>query len=499
MCKVLFAILLMSMCSWSARPQSTNEQTGATEAERQFNSALSKLEGRSDTKFVQSNVVLQKGIQDFATRQAQESKLLGFTSTALSDIASPWEMFAYQLDQQIRQGADWSGIQMVGVPLNADWNDPTLGKWRQWALFGDSMSPWGPAYRQTQLQASKGYEVFIENIDVPLPNPQDKAKAEKARNDYLQQLKVLETAQSRVGDHWTDFDRKQSSLPPNRRVSFDQWYKQFDGARIAQLQSNVDLAAQTYTHWLILAYGGYGWVANLLTDYNNQAFQGFAQNPSGTTLAYRMYDIDPDLDKFIQTSKTGTGHALSFSFQHDDHRQHLDQTAWSGGASYSYGFFSFGASASGGSLNIDTHDANFLMTFSASNVGTFTVKPHGWFNATAVKGFKNGPWIPNGPIAKGTMSLWGPDGVFNLMTTQLIVVYHPKIVARLSKSDYQYAESHFQASGGMSIGPFGFGGSYSRRNEDVHFDSTTNTITAEDTSDTPQVIAVIVGVLPNYK
>lgn len=473
--------------------------TSATQSQEQFDLKLKSLSEQKGTKFIPSTSAMQSSSDTFNQRQAKAAQLLGLNAAAIADISAPWEMFENQLDQQIRQGADWSGVQVVGIPINADWNDPVLGKWRQWALFGDSMSAWGPSYRQTQLLASQGYEVFIENIDIPLPNAQDKAKAEKARGDYLQQLKALEKAQSQVGDHWTDFDRRQSSLPPNRRIPFDQWYSQFDGQTIAGLQQKVNLAAQAYTHWLILAYGGYGWVANLLSDYNNPAYQGFAQNPSGTTLGYRMYDVSPDLDQFIQTSKSGVGHALSFSFQHDSMRQHLDQTSWSGGASYGYGFFSFGASASGGSLNIDTSNQNFLMTFSAKNVAVFTIRPHGWFNATAVKGFKNGPWVPNGPIANGTMHLWGADGIFNLMTAQVIVAYQPKVVARVSQSEYQYAESHFSASGGMSIGPFGFGGSYSRRNEDVHFDAASNTITAEDTSDVPQVIGVIVSVLPDFK
>jgi hypothetical protein len=50
----------------------------------------------------------------------------------------------------------------------------------------------------------------------------------------------------------------------------------------------------------------------------------------------------------------------------------LEDERWSGGASYSFGFFSFGASASGGRQTVDVNDQHFGMSFCARNLNVFT-------------------------------------------------------------------------------------------------------------------------------
>ena len=49
------------------------------------------------------------------------------------------------------------------------------------------------------------------------------------------------------------------------------------------------------------------------------------------------------------------------------------------------------------------------------------------------------------------------------------------------------------------IGPFGFGGSYNRSSSDVKFDDASRSFTAQDTTEVPQVVAIICSVLPNFE
>jgi hypothetical protein len=483
-----------------AAAQHVKANPKATRSPEEVKKLVGDLASRADLSQVQADTVIRDTKADGLKRHQQENMALKLSDADVDASAAPWEMFASQLDKQIRGNADWAGVQIVASPTDASWNDPRYGKYRAWRLIGDSLPAWGPSYRATQAQVSSGYKIFIDNLNITPPDPSLARQADDARKDYNKKLDALQAAQEKVGDHWTAFDARQRALPPNRQLTFDQWYKQFDGARVAGLQGDVDLAGQTYASVMNRAGGGYGFVASILNDFNNPAFQAPVESPSGGTVFARQYDISPDLQSFIDTSKSipaGAAPKLSFSLNKSTGRQSIAQTEWSGGASYGVGFFSFGAHASGGSLNVDTSNSNFSMAFSAKNVSTFTVLPAGWLNGTAVKALQNGPWLPGGPVANGTIKLYGPDGAFDLIVNQVIVAYHPKVTASLSAGDYSYARSHFEASGGMSIGPFGFGGSYSRSNTDVKWDDVAKSFTAEDSTDVPQIIAVICSVMPN--
>jgi hypothetical protein len=351
------------------------------------------------------------------------------------------------------------------------------------------------------LQITRGYEAFIENVAIPQPNAADQARADKAQVTFALENQKLQDLWGAVGGHWKKFDAKQQQLPPNRRLTFDQWFVKFDGVKIGQQQGKVNGAAQEYQHWINLAYGGYAWAANLINDFTNAAYQLPAQSDDGLTLNYRTFNFSPDLATWLAASQTlpATCTKLNIDYDHTTHHDHSEDERWSGGASYGFGFFSFGASASGGRQTVDINDNHFKMSFCARNLQLFTVQPSAWLNGTAVKAFKNGPWIPDGPVAKGLIKLWGPDGIFNLMPTQILVAYKPKVVVGLSVSNYSSVHTSFDVSGGFSIGPFGFGASYHKDTNDVTWDNTSHTITAEDKSESPQIVAVISNRLPDNK
>jgi hypothetical protein len=444
--------------------------------------------------------VASHGKELSATEEQATIKALKLTQKEITDLKSPWETFAAALVSQIQGAAEWKGIQIVTLPLDASWNDKKYGDYRAWRVIGDSLPTWGPSYRATSATVSGGYRVFLDNLNITPPNPDLAKKADKARKAYNDALDEVSRMQQKVGDDWADFDARQAPLPADRRLSFDEWYAQFDGARIAALQDKVNGAAQNYFSLVNQAGGGFGFAANLLIDYNNPAFQALATSPDGKKNFYRTYNVTPDLSDFIANAKSlapGAPPRLTISFKHGSGQQHIEDTAWSGGASYGFGFFSFGVNASGGTHAVDTSASDFSMDFTARDFTVFTVTPGNWFNGTAVKALQNGPFLPNGPVASGLIPVWGPKGVLNLMVGQIVVAYKPKVKGTISQSDYSEVKTRFQSSGGFSIGPFGFGASYSRNTSDVHFDDATRTFTAEDTSDVPQIVAVVCAVLPD--
>ena len=226
--------------------------------------------------------------------------------------------------------------------------------------------------------------------------------------------------------------------------------------RIASREDAVRLAFQAYSYWVRKASGGYEALADAIEAFNNDGFQSETTTPSKAKVKLRRFEITPSLDTFINDSKNlpaDAPPAWSFTLNKSSFRYSFEETRWKGGAIYLGGFFGY-AGASGGRTSIDTSSDSFSLEFSARNIQIFTITPGEWFTGSIVSAFKNGPWIPEGPVATGRVKLWGTDGILNLLSTQVVVVYQPKIKVTLSQSEYESVQTNFQASGGFSIGPF---------------------------------------------
>jgi hypothetical protein len=442
-------------------------------------------------------------VSSLAAERQGEARVLDLTFRDLDQMSAPWEMFSQQLINQIQGASTFKGLQLVPTPLSADWNDPTYGNWRAWRLLADTIPAWGPTYSPTGMQFTTSYYTFITSLDIPLPDLNDQALAEQARSDYMSAVDVVSRAMAQIGPDWKAFDDRQGSIPPGRRLSFDEWYRRFDGQKIAALNDKVALAAQKYTSWLVKAYKGYAFVADILPNYENPAFQLAATSPDGLVTFYRTSSITPDLGAWITESKAlvaaNAAPKLGFELTKGSERRHTETTVWGGSASWFGGFFGFGGGAGGSRTSVDVTTSNFRMEFSARNVDIFTITPGQWFNGNAVKALQHGPFIANSPVANGLIKLFSPDGIFNLEPVELVVAYRPRVVCTVQQSEFQEVKASFYAHGGFSIGPFGFGASYNSSMDDVSFDSASNTITAENSSDTPQIIAVVSKVLPNFE
>jgi hypothetical protein len=256
-----------------------------------------------------------------------------------------------------------------------------------------------------------------------------------------------------------------------------------------------------YVKYLNDAYQGYKFVGQAVERFDNSNFQGLAAVPGDPTSKnmYRRYFVTPDLDKFVTDAlaQPADKPMLSMTLNKSSHRYHGSTQTWSAGASVWYGFWSFGANASGGRDEVDTNDAAFSLKVTARAVGAFTIRPDDWYSGTLVSAFKKGPWKPNGEIVQQKLNLWGPDGLLNLRTAQVIVAFQPSVSITMSASDYQRVSSHLDVNGGFSIGPFGFGGGYHTATTDITMNSATHTITATDNTNTPKIIAVVSNII-NY-
>jgi hypothetical protein len=472
--------------------------------EKTVEKVQSDLKKRSK-KNVPKLILQQSGsLQDIEAASENETMIsaLSLTPRDIDLNKAPWEMFASQLTNQIDPSGRWKGIQLVASPIAADWNDPKTGIWIANRVLGDTLPVWGNNYQNSSQQITKAYELFIRNLHIPQPNSNDQRKADKARDKYFKALDEVEKEISVQADRWIQFDRAQQSVPPQNRLSYTDWYQRFAGPKIAAKQQNATLAAQEFSHWIVAAGGGYASFANLIQNYDNTAFQVMAEDPNGLRLPYRAFNIRPNLNDFINTSKTipaSAAPALSFSFNKSSTRIDSSSTTMGAGFSIWAGWWSFGGGAGSTRETFDTSTDDFQMRFSAVNYQVFTITPGPWFDGTAVKALQDGPWFPDGPIATGRTLLWGSRGVFGLVPAQIVVAYKPKIFVKMSHSDYSRIKTAVNGSAGFSIGPFGFGASYRRETTRIEFNDSSNTITVEDTTDIPHIMAIVSNVLPNFE
>jgi hypothetical protein len=383
--------------------------------------------------------------------------------------------------------------------VDARWNDPQFGNYYAWVEIGNKIPIWGPTFRTSNKLVDQEYEQFIGSLDLPIADPTEKKKALVAQKKWSAALDQLNALQAKVGTNWKAFHESEKDIPLDRQTTFDTWLASHDGTKIGAAVQNIHASAQNYSHYFGQAYKGYAFAANLIPEFYNTAYQLAALAPDGSRLTYRTYNISPDLGEWIETSKKTPANAppkFSFSYDRAKGHTHVEDTRFGGSA----GFGGFIGIRVGGNYNKHTVDSTregFRMAFSARNIGQFTVTPGKWFSATAVATFKNGPFVP-GAVIKGPDELWGPKGRFNLMTTTLIVAYQPSVVAALSSVEYHLLKEAYGGGASISIGPFSFGGSYQKNVEDVKFDDATNTVTAANLSDVPEIIAVVCSELPDF-
>ncbi len=421
------------------------------------------------------------------------------SSAQVKNDDAAWQMFTTRLLEKINGGAAMQGLQVVTVPYEARWNEQKYGNYYAWRVLADEIPKWQPSYSTTQRLITDEYGLFIQSIELPLADPSKRAEAEAARLKWLAAADTLQTAWKEMPGHWTTYNDNQKALPPNRQMSFDSWFAAFDGKKIGSLRNNVDAAGQKYASYMAKAYKGYQLAAAMITSYDNPAYQLQAESPDGLNLYYRTYNITPDLGQWVTESKElatkGANPAITFDFVRNTGMTHSEFE--SAGGSVSYGGF-LGANGGHTRQTVDTNRQGFLMHFEAVSFAQFTITPSPWFSGTLVTLFQKGPFVSGSVVGDGSR-LFGPDGSFSLMPKTVYVVFRPKVKASLTSNEYHFLKEAWSGGGSISIGPFSFGASYNRTVEHVTWDDTANTVTAESSSDIPQVIATLSNVLPAFK
>jgi hypothetical protein len=433
-----------------------------------------------------------------AARAAAEKAQLKLMGADVDEINRPWQIFLKALVDHF-QVNDGKSIQFVTVPQPADWTDKSYSAYRI-SFYGDTIPKWGATF-DPQNASSFGdvYGTFINSIQLTLVSPADQASANRARHKWNTCDTALQNQYKLVGKHWKDFNDSQAGLPDNQRMNFQRWFGKFEAPSLKTYEDQCNALAIDYNKWFNKATQGQAGLNNAILRYSS-AKQVSALIP-GTTDQYQSvwpYAFVQDLDKFVVDAEVAQAPAFNQSFNNASGTYTATTSTWGGSASY--GWF-FHGSAGGSSSTVDTHNQAFGMNIVIKGLQLFDVRPGDWFSQQLIQSYSNGPFEPNSVVqrryASGT--LYGPNGLFSLRTARYIVAYKPKITLHMSNSNYHEAKSSWSAGGGLSIGCFSFGASGGGSSTNISWDDQSNTLTVEDSSKTPQVIAVVLDVLPDFK
>ncbi|MDI9853947.1 hypothetical protein [Comamonas sp. 17RB] len=232
---------------------------------------------------------------------------------------------------------------------------------------------------------------------------------------------------------------------------------------------------------------------------------GWTKVPDGSGILRWQPDFRIDTTGTDWRAALSNGNAGAFSITMNSSESSSDFKSSFAKGSASVGNWFWSANASGGWSKSDlfNQDSSSSVTISCESSTRVKVNPGDWYPggfmselAKAQQGASGqgytivAPWVANG--GPGTSSLFGPNGIVAARVSELLVVYKPSFEITMSANSYQQNKQAFEASAGVRIGPFTFGGSGGHESEYTKTTAKANTFSGGSTSENPQIIGVIV-------
>jgi len=168
--------------------------------------------------------------------------------------------------------------------------------------------------------------------------------------------------------------------------------------------------------------------------------------------------------------------------------------SWAGGnASYDRWFWSVNVGGSWSQWNVDESDQSVQATISFTTTQVLVTAGQ-WYNGGYLKSLAGqntffSPWTSTG----GSSPIFGQGGLLPLQVVGLIAAYQPSFSITMSQSSFSQAVQQFNASAGVRIGPFKFGGSGGHETNTVTKSASGTSFTGKSTATYPFIIGVLVA------
>ncbi|MBB2893957.1 hypothetical protein [Flexivirga oryzae] len=166
--------------------------------------------------------------------------------------------------------------------------------------------------------------------------------------------------------------------------------------------------------------------------------------------------------------------------------------SWAGGnASYDAFFWGVDADGSWEKWDLDESDASVSATISLTATKVLTA-PGAWYNGGYLKTLAGGgsfysPWTSTG----GSSPIFGEGGLLPLQVVGLVAGYQPSYEITMSANTYTQHYQKYEASAGIRIGPFRFGGSGGHESNTIERADSTTSFKGKSTATYPFLMGII--------
>lgn len=404
-----------------------------------------------------------------------------------------WGQFTQAVAAQMGAGASDAAIQVLPSAQLLYGTDATKIA-TSIDEFVAVLPEWGAIYDPSAATLIDAYQIVLTQVQETATN------GKSIQKEYESEQKTLNDMMGKASDFkvgkikgWQDAAKtyKEAGLTPPR---FGEWFKdnglqEYDAMLSAQSQQTKKvktlLSAEGIASPLVEA------LARLNSEYDkikDAVAPAVTINPSADMLAA------------WQTKPTNPG---GFTFNDKSTQYDYSKSVWkSETGTKLFGFISIGHRTETHSQeNILSTSVDYELDMEFAAQASVEVTQGHWFDDALLRDYKGGPWVAGSQFASGKAQPFGEQGVLPLVATKLFVVMNPKITVSMNKSDFQsfYDQLNDNFKNGVNLGPFAFGGKENSDNSTIcktDLDQNKQAVTVTDTSNIPQVIAVVNQVMP---
>lgn len=420
---------------------------------------------------------------------------------------------------QLKSGAFPGNLQLFAQPVNFSFGTVPLGQISPAAVQVISPMPlWSPVatYTAQSATAFQAYQQALTHVTWKV-SPEQQGDLKKLQGEVTDAQNAVTKATTDMNSAYVQAKSQGGMVFAARYPTLSDWIA---GGEATSWVAGIDEAVKTQT----AAQANYQALVRAYQPTSLQEAQDAAKLPSGSPVndpAPRGWAKTTDgggnltwtPDYTIGTSgedwrgklaSSGGQGKFSLTMKASEGNTSVSNS-WAGG-SVSYGTPFWGVSAGGSwsKMDLSEDDKSVEVTVSAESSTVVPVTPGAWYDGGIISNLAKAtqgpdgqgwtitsPWVSKG--GEGSSSLFGQYGVLSTMVSQLAVVYKPSFSITMSSSTFEKHTEQYEASAGLRIGPFSFGGHGGHSSEWTHSTSGGTTFTGGSTSTDPLIIGVMVS------
>ena len=411
----------------------------------------------------------------------------------MSSNENLWSQFAGQVSAKMGGGNDNVNIQVLPNAQILAGNTVTE---LSTAIdnFGAIIPQWSSFYASTENRIIQAYQAILSQI-------QETATVGKSiQKKYVNESNTLHQMMGKASDY--------------KVGKIGAWQKQ------VQVYVKAGLTPPTFAHWF--ANNGLQYYKGLLDNQQTQqkvvakllSAEGIA-SPLVTALANLNTEISkinsasspeltlvPTVDMIANWSKQPTNPG-GFSITESTDTYDYSKSIWkSQSGTDLLGFLSINSKSGGvDKINLLSASKTYELDFNFQAQTAITLSQGNWFDSSQLVDYKKGPWLKGSQLGDKKAVAYGRDGIFPLAITRVYVVFNPSVSITLDEKEMESLNTKIRSneSSGIHLGPFAFGGKDKSHATSMCKTNSLNkkqTLTIRDTSNHPQIIAVVCEQMP---